>query len=360
MHSALSRLAAISAILLLVGAGCSVGGAKKQTTEGPAGIFVSTDKAENWQPLSTLPEPDGVKTLDNVSIFRLIEDPQDPKALYWASRSHGLYFSYDDGKFWQHAGGPLATGFVHAVAVSPVDKCTVYATNGVVIYKTTDCSRNYTEIYRDPSGTRITSLIVNPFGKHEVFVSKVNGDILMSENEGKSWSVKRRSGATVQSLQFDRVIPNVIYAATQDAGMLRSDDLGATWISINKSLKQFSGGLKYRRLVIHPTKGGTLYWISQYGILQSFDRGENFKPLEIDSQPGSVDIYALAINPKNDKEMYYTATAAGRSALYKTVDGGASWSTQKLPTGQLPTILRVHPENDSVIYLGFTIPPSSK
>jgi photosystem II stability/assembly factor-like uncharacterized protein len=360
MSRMFSSIALLLCVVVFAGAGCSVGTSKKAATEGPAGIFVSTDKAENWQPLSTLPEPDGVKTLDQVSIFRLIDDPQDPSALYWASRSHGLYFSYDDGKFWQHAGGPLATGFVQAVAVSPIDKCTVYATNGTVVYKTTDCSRTYEEVYRDPTGTRITSLVFNPFGKHEIFLSKISGDILMSANGGESWSVKRRFGTAIQSLQFDRGIQNVMYAASQENGLFRTDDLGATWIQINKPLKDVPGGLKYRRLVVHPTRGGVIYWLSQYGILQSFDRGENFKPLDIDSQPGSVDIYTLAVNPKNDKEMYYTATASGRSALYKTTDGGASWSTQKLPTGQLPTILRVHPENDSVVYLGFTIPPGTK
>jgi len=31
-----------------------------------------------------------------------------------------------------------------------------------------------------------------------------------------------------------------------------------------------------------------------------------------------------------------------------------------LPSGQYPVVLRVHPEKNNVLYLGFTVPPQTK
>jgi hypothetical protein len=73
--------------------------------------------------------------------------------------------------------------------------------------------------------------------------------------------------------------------------------------------------------------------------------------------PGSVQIYGFAVNPKNPNHMYYTATANNRSTFYRTVDGGQNWITKRLPSGQIPTALRVHPEQEDWVYVGFTIPP---
>ena len=62
------------------------------------------------------------------------------------------------------------------------------------------------------------------------------------------------------------------------------------------------------------------------------------------------------INPKNEQEIYYTATIQNRSTMYKTVDGGQTWTTKRLPSGQIPTVLHMDSVNE-LLYAGFTIPP---
>lgn len=81
-------------------------------------------------------------------------------------------------------------------------------------------------------------------------------------------------------------------------------------------------------------------------------------PLNLITPPGSVLIYAFAINPNNDAEMYYTATQAetNHSTFYKSIDSGQTWTTKKMPSGQIPAILRVHPDQNNLVYLGFTTP----
>ncbi|MEK7083622.1 MAG: hypothetical protein AAB932_00110 [Patescibacteria group bacterium] len=361
MKKFFSYLGLMAGLLLVTGAGClSLKSSNDPSTTGPAGMFVSPDRGETWGQIVSLPKAEGVSSLANVSVYRVIEDPQDPKAMYWLSRGEGFFFSYDEGETWQRPSGPLASGFVYSIAVDPTDKCTLYGTNGLLVYRSDDCSRSWTEVYRESRSDRVAAIAVNPFPPYELYVLKSGGDLLKSEDQGISWSVMQRFRQRVDHLIADHYQPGVLYIATRKNGMYRSVDMGETWEFLTEPISRFSGGTEYRRMFLHPTREGVIYWICTYGILVSEDSGETWRGMELITPPGSADIYAFAVNPTNDKEMYYTATVNYRSTFYKTVDGGENWITKKLPSGQVPTALRVHPEQEQVVYIGFTIPPPEK
>jgi photosystem II stability/assembly factor-like uncharacterized protein len=345
--------------LLLAGAGCLslTGGGEDFQTSGPAGFFLSADKGESWRSISLLPQTSGVENLNSVSVYRMVADPQDAGALYWASRAHGLFFSYNEGQSWQRSPAPLNVGFVYSVAIHPEDKCKIFSTDGYRVYFSEDCNRSWQEVYREDQATaRIAKILIEPFGSHRVFLGKINGDLLVSGDEGGSWTVVKRFGSRIGDVAADAASPNIIYVATNSDGLFRSEDGGINWVNRKEALSVYPGALKFRSLYVHPIKKDTLYWISTYGILYSTNQGESWDAYKLITSPGSVDIYAFAINPKNDKEIYYTATLKNRSTFYRTDDGGKTWSTNKLPSAQIPYVLRVHPEKENVIYLGFTIP----
>lgn len=343
--------------LLLAGQGCISLSGSGSTTTGPAGMWVSGDKGNTWQQISLLPQAGGVRVLSGVSVFRLGTDPQDPKALYWASRDQGFFYSYDDGNTWRQPAPPLNTGFVYSVAVDPRDKCNIYAATGGSVYKSDDCSRSWKEVYRDSSGDHVAAVAFNPFNPRQVFLAKAGGDLLQSSDNAVSWSVMKRFGTRIESFIPDPFIGNTFYVASRTQGLYRTQNGGTVWDNLGSNLKEFPGALEYRRLYLHPTKKSVIYWISTYGILVSEDTGNTWMPMNLINAPGSANIYAFAVNPKNDKEIYYTATIAERSTFYRSADGGKSWITKKLPTDQRPTALRVHPVNENVVYIGFTIPP---
>lgn len=358
MRSSLLRTGILTAALLFVGAGCVSFNSNEVRTTGDAGMFVSTDKGESWQAIAQMPGLSGVESLSKVSVFRLTQDPQDAKAIYWASRGNGLFYSYDDGRAWQKPDGPVATGFIYSVAVHPKDRCTIYATNGKNVFKSIDCNRTWESVYRESRGdVIIRSIAINPNPPHQIFLAEKNGDLLQSSDLGASWNVVRRFNTNLGEVYTDPLQPGTLYVATLKKGLFRSNDMGTTWTDLSPSLEEFTSGLDFRRFYIHPEKAGVLYWISQYGILVSEDGGDGWAAMDLINPPGSANIYGFAINPDNDKEIYYTASIEGRSTLYRSIDGGASWITRKLPSGQLPTALRLHPDNTDWLYLGFTIPP---
>ncbi|NCO05085.1 MAG: hypothetical protein GW939_02980 [Candidatus Magasanikbacteria bacterium] len=329
------------------------------SVSGDAGMFVSTDKGENWQKISTAPTVNGIVDVSGVSVYRLVSDPQDPAALYWASRSAGLLFSYDKGKSWQRAAVPLNEGFIFGVVVHPTDKCTLYATNGGFLYKTTDCSRSWTEVYREAkTDVKITGVTIHNFAPYEIIAAQDNGTILKSIDGGKSWQVtKRFKEKGLRHIISNPLQEGVIYAAFDKKGLAKSTDTGETWEFMNDGLEKFSKAKEFRRMSLHPFKANVVYWISDYGILLSEDGGVSWQEISLITSPGSAKIYGFAVNPNNDDELFYTATIENRSTLYKTVDGGTTWITKRLPSGQIPTALYMEPENE-LLYLGFTIAPS--
>lgn len=346
------------AAIVLAGVGCSFGGKKQAASLGVAGMFVSADKGETWQSSSALPTTKGVVNLSGMSVYKLFSDPQDSSALYWASRENGFVYSYDEGRSWQQPAVDLQNGQIYSIAVSPSDKCTIYVSTGDRILKSDDCNRTWVEVYRESRpNVRIVSLTVNPIESKQLLAAENNGDLLESVDEGKSWYTISRFNTELADIFADKLQKNVFYMAAKDAGFFRSIDKGQTWESLKDKMKDFPKANEYRRFFMQSEVSGRLYWISTYGILLSADSGSTWEAINLITPPGSAQIYGFAVNPKNTDELYYTATINNRSTFYKSVDGGVRWSTKKLPSGQLPTVLYVHPEKADVLYLGFTMIP---
>lgn len=347
-------------LFLTVGASCvTVGGSKGNTMSGPAGMFVSEDKGETWKAIAALPTVEGVKNISGVSVYRVLEDPQDPNAMYLATSDAGLFFTYNNGATWQKPlTGPFGDGFVYSVAVHPKVKCTIYATNGNQVFRSDDCSRTWNVMYSESRlDTKIVSLAFNYFPPYQIYLAETNGDVLSSMDSGNSWTVEKRFGTRIINLVSSPLQEGLMYAITKDKYLFRTDNGGKDWVSLNTNLATFPGSKEYRRFVMHPNKSGTIYWISTYGILRSDDKGETWKAYELITPPGSAAIYGFAVSPTTDNEIYYVATISGKSTFYKSLDGGVNWITKKLPSGQLPAVLRIHPKNDKMLFLGYAIPP---
>lgn len=357
MRSKYKKFLLIFGLLFLTGQGCLSTGGSKTGTYGPGGMFISTDKGESWTAISYVPTINGVKNVSNMSIFRLTGDPHDIGTMYWQTREQGFLYTYDDGRTWRENPSPLNAGFVYSLAVHPKEPCTLFATNGRQIFKSQDCGRLWSEVFREGRPAEIVrSIAIDPFPPHHIYALEENGDMLMSYDFGRSWSVTEHFGwSPIQSIIFDKNREGLVYITTSEQGLYRSFDRGKTWESIKEKLEAYAGSLSYRGFHLYPTEANHIYWISKYGILVSRNAGDDWDALELITPPGSAGIYGFAVNPKNDKEIYYTATINAKSTFYKSMDGGKTWVTSRLPSGQIPTAILVHPENTNWIYLGFTI-----
>lgn len=349
---------------LFTGAGCIQFGGS--TAAGPVGMYRSADKGDTWQQIVALPTATGVQSLSGLKIYRIFSDPGDVNAWYIGTRGQGMYYTYDNGNTWQVASA-LNGKFIYSVAVDPTDKCTVYANDGTNIYKTEDCSRNWKTVFHEErTDQRLVGLTIHPKDGKKLYAALVGGDVISSLDAGKSWQKIKHFDVELQAIEISPIFDKVtstprIYVASYRDGLFRSDNAGKDWVSLKEGLEGFSQSNVFYRLVMNPNKKDSLFWVSKYGILRSDDAGKTWEEIKLLTSPGSVSIFGFAINPKNDKEMYYTGTILSdknenvRSTFYRTVDGGVNWITKKLPTNTIPAIMAVHKEKTGVLFLGFTI-----
>lgn len=351
--------------IVLTGQSCLAG---KTTTQSNAtlGMFRSDDKGENWREANALPTAKGVKSLNTLKVYRFFTDPSDPEAIYVTTRGQGVYYTYDRGDNWREI-PDFAGKFIFSMAVDPKNKCVIYATDGVSIFKTTDCSRTWNIIFSEVRASIEIQSVAIDYGNSQVVYAAMTGgetlggDILISSDAGKSWQNIKHINMDVTLLVTDPLTPRRLYVIGRgsNAGLVRSDDGGITWKDLTLGLQKFPGNLDFYRLIMHSNKKDNLFWISKYGILRSVDAGVTWTEYKLTVSPGSINIYSFAINPTNDNELYFTGTDGaqgedGASRFYKSADGGKNWITKKLPTTFPPVAMYIHPKEPNMLMLGFT------
>lgn len=160
----------------------------------------------------------------------------------------------------------------------------------------------------------------------------VNGGLYRSADQGVNWS--RISGVplcTVKSLA--KASAAQAFAAT-DCGLYKSIDAGNTWMIVSTQASS--------AIAVAPTSTATvLMGVPGLGILRSTNGGVLFT----DASTGldSTDIRAISFDPSNSSIAYaalfnpdwYPANAASPLPLggvFKSVDGGITWSSFNQPT----------------------------
>lgn len=345
-----AKLALLAASLLLVGQGCIqiTGTGSSSNTAG--GVFRSTDRGSSWQQKSSIASVGAARSFSGANVTTLAFDPSDKKALY-AGTEGGLFFSYDGGDAWQGANALGAVG-VASVAVSPTDKCAVFVGTGNKVMRTDDCSRSWTNVYFDPrAGTRITSVKIDFFNPSNVYAATSQGDFLKSTDSGASWSPIHRFDNEIRQVLMTSADSRVMYVVTRNKGLWKTTDGGANWTDLSPGMGAFAGALDNMMIAEDVAKGGSLIAASNYGLLRTIDAGATWKAVTLLTPPGSTVIYSLAVSPKDSNFLAYGTL----STLYRSVDGGAKWTTSRLPSARAATTLLIDPTDDSTIYMGTTL-----
>ncbi|MFA5247676.1 MAG: YCF48-related protein [Patescibacteria group bacterium] len=330
--------------------GCSISVNSKDTSNIDGGIFVSSNKGEIWGQTASVPTTNGVESIRSFDSAVLVFDPSDAKAVYLGTVGQGLYYSYDLSRGWQKA-YTLPSGTVLAVAVSPDDKCQIYATLGNKLYASKDCNRTYEQIYFDNDPVvQVSSLAIDYYDPNKIYIGTSKGDILKSSDRGQSWQTIYRTGFRVWKIILDSVDSRIIFASTNGAGLFRSVDGGENWVSLKESLKEFKDSNKIIDVSFATLEKGLIFAATASGIMKSTDNGDSWTKIELITKENQKEssVETMAVNPKNAQEIYY----ATKTTFYSSVDGGVSWKTKKLPSTRAGAVLMVKPDQPNVLFLG--------
>ena len=144
-----------------------------------------------------------------------------------------------------------------------------------------------------------------------------------------------------------------IYIFTKANGIVDVDAQSNNWQDLSGGLKKFRSGAVINGVSI--SFGSPTVWTlaTNYGLLQSFDRGSSWSVIPTLVTPGSTAIQNVAVNPRDQQEMIITVG----SKLHHTRDAGKTWTVLTIPTSRTPVALTFDPVRIDRLYIGTYLVP---
>jgi len=268
----------------------------------------------------------------------------------WVNLSdRGMYHSADRGKTWKRVSETQPKGRTETPGcclLDPTGKSSTMVTAlvyGAPINVSADKAATWKEF--DKKSAHIDWCAVDwtdPERKFVLALKHEQGGLLMVSNDGgKTFTDVGKGHGT--GWIFDNQTAVVARARSKDKpSLLRTTDGGKTF----KSCGEYNPVGRESAQALPKWRDGTLYWLTDEGIITTTDKGETWKKIgEVkDAQYGPI-------FGKDAKHMF-VLTKAG---VVESTDGGATWSKPLAPPKDMKGIgglswLEYDPKND-VIYL---------
>ena len=173
----------------------------------------------------------------------------------------------------------------------------------------------------------IRDLAIDPSRPDVVYAASRNGGVWRSEDFGRSWTPlgDELVGRRLEWVEVDRTVATTLWAGEDSPGepsLWRSRDGGATWHLVGEG---YSGGLGRmhptgRRIAFAPSKPAEIWVPSTNLHYRSRDAGKTWTDFRVPNQ----DAYAIAVDPRDPNVVY--AGGSGESLhLSRSDDGGKTW-----------------------------------
>jgi len=348
-HSKIITIAGL-VVALTVLSGCTVNLGFGGGSKGPdGGVFKTTTKGEAWDSKALVPTTSGRPgAINNFDASVMALDPSDSKALYYGTFENGLMYSYDGGDEWFPVIS-LGRVTISALAVDPADKCSIYAAIDNKVMKSEDCSRTWTQTYFDNElDVKVSSIAIDGYDSRNVYIGTSRGEIIASSDYGKSWRTLNRFEDKVKKVVVAPADSRVIFVATERRGLFRTMDKGTTWISLEEALNEFPDANRFRDLYASKGQPGFVLLATNYGLVKTINYGDDWTALTLITPEKEATINAAIVSEQNSQEIFYITN----TTFYGSSDGGANWTTKKLPSARSGWNLLADPKDINTMYLG--------
>lgn len=355
---------ALAALMLTVSA-CSITTSSSGGSGGiDSSIFLSTDAGKSWRSVANVPTTDGrIQSISDVNVKTMAMDPQDSLAVYLATYDRGLYYTYNATKGWTAVSG-LPTATINDVKVDPKNKCIIYAALANRLYRSSDCARTWTQVYYDNNaGVSVNAVAIDHYNTANIYIGTSRGEIIKSIDSGSSWRTIQRLDEGIARLLISPLDSRLVFVATEknkifsftsntttdaaNSADIEQNFTVSNWTDLNAVLKDFNLGTSFKDIVIS-AKDGLIFLATEKLILRSPDNGITWENIKLLQPEKDAVINAIAVDPQNSSNIYYVTN----TTFFKSVDGGTTWTTQKLPTARAGRELLIDFNNPNNIYLG--------
>ena len=308
---------------------------------GSAAVFYrSSDGGLNWtsysKPGGNSWGPTGVRAGVPIDVT---VDPSDVDLLYANNYGGGVFRSGDGARTWAIWSKGYSGAQVHAVHVPAASVPQVLAIGRSGPFRSTNYGGDWTGIGTGQADfAEWNTLVTDPRNADIILMADEHqGKIMRSTDAGASFTVvltqPQSNAANVATRQGFKTLavapssPDVIYAGlARERGTLeqggtpagrvlyKSTNGGASFVAAGAALD----GRNVRKLIVHPTLAGTLWAATSGGIYKSSDGGSTWSSLGLVGR----NITALALVSAGN-----TLVAGEKEAgIWTSEDGGTTWS----------------------------------
>ncbi len=283
------------------------------------GIFVSTDAGANWT-LST-------EGFVNNDVNATAVDKGTGRI--YAGTTGGTATSDDAGLSWESNGGTYDLQ-TFAVEVSPVSADIAYAGSSCCgLYETVDAGQNWDRIDLGLPGvvaTWVTDIDIPASNDQQLLFTDYNRGLFGTTDGGSTWSQISvalapffTGNVVLEGVDAAETDNNIIFVTSPDfqrGGVFRSDDFGASWA--RKSGDGIPGPTRSFAVAVHP-ENPNIVFAGSSSLWRSTDGGDSWS---LPATGVNAFVMSIEFDLDNPQLMYAVSESLG---LYRSVDGGNNW-----------------------------------
>ena len=292
------------------------------------GAFKSTDFGNHWTAANNGLALDSSGTLPLIDVVAV--DPADPQTIVIGTSGNGAYVSRDGGGSWTPSGtgaGQIVAGaLVASILFSPDTASVLAGTAGAGVYRSVDDAASWATADAGFDVSLVPTVVADPDTPGRVLAGAFNG-VSASSDGGLIWAPSD-SGlpeAPVAALALGS--GSTLFAGTFGAGVFASTDGGASWTSSGQGLADSD----IASIAVDPTHPTTLYagtahpydGTNSERVYKSTDGGASWTQTGLDAQGFPIGV--LVVNSTQPQEV--AALTPGTASYFQTTDGGNDWSS---------------------------------
>ena len=288
------------------------------------------------------------------------------------------------GLKFRSIGPALTSGRVVDIAVNPKNKAEYYVASGHgSLWKTSNNGTSFTPIFDGQGSYSMGTVKIDPgntnivwagTGENDNQSNVIYGDgVYKSEDAGKSWkNMGLKSSEHIGDIVIDPGNSKTVYVAAYgsyrnaggDRGVYKTTDGGNTWRKV-LNISEYTGCYE---LHIDPRSSTTLYAVahqryrklysvirggSESAIYKTVDSGATWQKIMSGLPTEDVGRIGMAVSPVNSDILYAIVEAKEGSGFYRSQDRGASWTKQNSYISSYPFYMQkifCDPKNENKIY----------
>jgi photosystem II stability/assembly factor-like uncharacterized protein len=286
-------------------------------------VFISLDSGENWNQVQD------EKPFNEIIVDSVAVDPRDSNIIF-AGTSYRAYKTIDGGKTWAlKKDGMIDDSDVFVIDINKQNPDHIIASACSGIYESYNNGELWKKIQGIPSQSRRTRAILqNPSGNGGIYAGTTEG-FWMSADAGKTWALTTQRELEVNSISVNADEPNKIYIATNNYGLMISNDGGRNFAINNGNLTSrfilditpdIQKPNRFYATTKNTATGGGFFFISD-------DNGQTWKP----SMQNLSIIRTVPFSFLQDAITPNTLYLGTNIGMYRSLDRGISWTQLPVP-----------------------------